>query len=98
MQDLKAFLKEVVVSTLFDLDLKDPDHVHLISDDIGVTEVGPGRFSTDGVKLLAEELGVDASGLAREILILFELEDFIARAAVDETGIVFLDLVIERRQ
>lgn len=92
--DLVDFLKEFVVSTLFSLDLKDPDHIRDIEDAISIVEVGRGRFRTDAAKLLAASLGQEAQKFASEILVLFELETFVEKASADHDGNIVLNLKI----
>lgn len=94
--DLIDFLKEFVVSTLFCLDLKDPENIRNIQDNISVVEISKGRFSTDGAKLLAAKLGCDEKELASKLLVLFEIEDFVKKASADDQGNVVLDLVLPK--
>lgn len=94
--DLIVLLKEFVVSTLFCLDVKDPENIRNIQDDISVVELSKGRFSTDGAKLLAARLGCDEKKLALELLVLFEIEDFVKKASADDQGNIVLDLVIPK--
>lgn len=94
--DLSGLLKDFVVSTLFGLDLKDPDHIFSIQDDIEIVALGKGRFSTNGARLLAARLGEDGKKTATNLLVLFELEDFVAKASTDDEGTIVLELQVPK--
>ncbi len=89
---MSSFFKDFVVDILFMLDLKDPDTIRNIQDEIVIIKQSDGSLKTNAFKLLASELGDNAAQLSEEAIPLFELHEFVDRATSDQAGNIIFHL------